>query len=137
MRRDIQEDQVEGNLTFRPFSEQAFIDDLRTSHAVIAGGGFTLLSEAVYLHKPLLSIPVAKQFEQVLNARYVEKLGYGKMAPALTPEALDDFLGRIPACERALASYTHDGNERMKAALDEQLERAAGYYGNWEEDTQS
>src|SRR5262249_47525844 len=67
MRRTIKEDQVEGNLVYRPFSETVFIDDLATARAVIAGGGFTLMGEAVYLRKPMLSVPLAKQFEQVMN----------------------------------------------------------------------
>ncbi len=50
---------------------------------MVAGGGYTLMSEAVYLHKPLLSVPVEGQFEQVLNALYLEQLGYGVYAKAL------------------------------------------------------
>ena len=68
---------VEGNLRYRPFSEAGFIDDLRTARGVIAGGGFTLMGEAVYLHKPMLAVPLGGQFEQVLNARYLEAEGYG------------------------------------------------------------
>jgi hypothetical protein len=68
LRRDLTEDMVDGNVTYRPFGEARFIEDLRTARAVVAGGGFTLLSEAVFLHKPVLSVPVERQFEQVLNA---------------------------------------------------------------------
>src|SRR5256886_11731342 len=50
---------------YKPFSEPAFIEDLRTARGVIANGGFTLMGESVYLHKPLLAEPVAKQFEQI------------------------------------------------------------------------
>ena len=80
VRRELTEDLADGALVFRPFSETVFLDDLRSARAVIAGGGFSLLSECVYLHKPVLSIPVEGQFEQVLNARYLEKLGYGEYA---------------------------------------------------------
>jgi uncharacterized protein (TIGR00661 family) len=124
LRREIREDVVDGNLTYRPFSESAFIDDLRTCQAVVAGGGFTLLSEAVYLHKPVLSVPVERQFEQVLNALYIQELGYGRYAPKLTAEALTDFLGRLPEFQRALAAYHQNGNNVALAALDEQLTRA-------------
>ena len=75
MRRGIIEEQVEGNLRYRPFAEAGFIEDLASARAVIAGGGFTLMGEAVYLHKPMLAVPIAKQFEQVMNARYLQKLG--------------------------------------------------------------
>ncbi|MFZ5470281.1 MAG: MJ1255/VC2487 family glycosyltransferase [Myxococcota bacterium] len=134
-RRDLTEDVVEGNVTYRPFSEQGFIDDLRTARAVLAGGGFTLMSEAVYLHKPMLAVPVEGQFEQVLNALYLEKLGYGRYAKTLTVEALRSFLAEVPRCEEALEGYEQDGNVEMIAALEAQLARAAEYRGTWDEVT--
>jgi uncharacterized protein (TIGR00661 family) len=135
MRRDIKEPVVDGNLTFKPFSEKGFIDDLRTARAVVAGGGFTLMSEAVYLHKPLLTVPVVGQFEQEINALYLEKLGYGMYAKALDRSVLDEFLTRVPKCAEALKAYHQDGNEKMIAALDQQLERAFERKGKWAEDT--
>jgi uncharacterized protein (TIGR00661 family) len=137
LRRDLAEDVVEGNLTFRPFSEAGFIDDLRTSRAVIAGGGYTLMSEAVYLHKPMLSVPVQGQFEQVLNALYLTNLGFGQHAQELTPTVVSDFLERVPACAKALEVYEQDGNRKMMAALEEQLQLAASYKGTWQETTHS
>jgi UDP:flavonoid glycosyltransferase YjiC (YdhE family) len=125
VRRDLTEDLPDGDLVYRPFSETVFLDDLRTARAVIAGGGFSLLSECVYLHKPVLSIPVEGQFEQVLNARYLEKLGYGEYAPDPTPQAIRAFLDRLPAHERALAAYRQDGNSEALAALREQLSLVA------------
>jgi UDP:flavonoid glycosyltransferase YjiC (YdhE family) len=121
VRRDLEEDLVDGDLVYRPFSETDFLDDLRTARAVIAGGGFSLLSECVYLHKPVLSLPVTGQFEQVLNARYLERLGYGAYAEAPTPEAIGAFLEHLQHHERALAGYVQDGNNEALAALREQL----------------
>ncbi len=127
MRRAITDDQIEGNLTYRPFSEAGFIADLSSARAVIAGGGFTLLGEAVYLHKPTLSVPVKGQFEQVLNARYLERLGYGQYAENLAdPRAVHDFVAKIDDCARALSGYTQEGNQEILAALDGLLDRAAG-----------
>ena len=126
MRRGITEDQVEGNLRYRPFSETVFIDDLSSCRAVIAGGGFTLMGEAVYLHKPMLAVPVGGQFEQVLNARYLEREGFGAYAKTLAePGVIESFVASIPACEEKLASYTQDGNSLIFAAVDEYLDRAA------------
>src|SRR5205823_9055774 len=123
------------NLTFRPFSEKGFIDDLRTARAVVAGGGYTLMSEAVYLHKPLLSLPVQGQFEQVLNALYLEKLGFGMHAKALDGAVLTEFLSRVPKCAEALKAYSQDGNAKLIAALDEQPEKALARKGAWQEVT--
>lgn len=132
MRRELKEDVVEGNLTYRPFSEAGFIEDLRTARAVIAGGGFTLLSEAVYLHKPILSVPVLGQFEQVMNARYVQREGYGRYAPSLDESAVNDFLAQVPRFEAALAGYHQDGNREVMRQLDHQLERASEKRGLWD-----
>ena len=106
LRRDLKEDVVEGNLRYRPFSEDGFIDDLRTARGVIASGGFTLMGEAVYLRRPMLAIPVGGQFEQVLNARYLEAEGYGLGADALTSERLGGIprtAARLRAAPRRLS----------------------------------
>jgi len=121
LRRDLKEDVVEGHLTYRPFSEAGFVEDLRTARAVVAGGGFTLLSEAVFLHKPILSVPVERQFEQVLNALYLQDLGYGAYARRLDAPALEAFLAAIPRYQEALASYAQDGNAVALATVKEQL----------------
>ncbi len=123
-RRDLHEELVDGALRFRPFSEQRFVEDLRTAKAIVANGGFTLLSEAVYLRKPVLSTPVRKQFEQILNARYVEREGYGLCAEELSRERLGLFLERLPEFGRNLTAYRQDGNRQILGALDKLLELA-------------
>ncbi|MGH1341728.1 MAG: MJ1255/VC2487 family glycosyltransferase [Nannocystales bacterium] len=126
MHRGLDEELIEGNLVHRPFSESGFIEDLASARAVVAGGGFTVMSECVYLRKPMLSVPIRAQFEQVLNARWLERLGYGRFAKNLhDPAVVHDFLDAVPGCEEKLADYTQDGNRDLLAALDEQLDRAA------------
>lgn len=126
MRRGIQEEQVEENLRYRPFSETRFVEDLATARAVIAGGGFTTLGEAVYLRKPVLSVPVLGQFEQILNARWLERLGYGRAAESLAdPGMIHAFLRAIPACEERLATYEQDGNQRLYEEVGRHLGRSA------------
>lgn len=115
----------EGNVTLRAFSEQGFIDDLRTARAVVAGGGFSLLSEAVHLRVPVLSIPLRGQFEQELNARWIEHLGYGRRAERITPGAVAEFLAGSDAHERALRGYAPRDNSLLFACVDEVLARAA------------
>ncbi len=116
---------VEGNVWLRPFSSTSFLDDLRTAKAAISGGGFSLMSEAVSLQVPLLSVPIEGQYEQQLNARYLERLGYGAWAEKLRPESISDFLGRTGQITEALSGYPRRDNEILFACLDELLERVA------------
>lgn len=125
VRRDLAREEVEGNLRYRPFSEAGFIDDLASARAVIAGGGFTLMGEAVYLRKPMLSVPLRGQFEQIMNARYLAASGFGAWTfDVENPRVVPDFLDRLPAYASALDGYAQDGNEALTSALDHLLDRA-------------
>lgn len=111
------------NVELRPFSQDGFIDDLRTARAVVAGGGYSLMGEAVHLGVPMLALPLASQYEQMLNARYLTELGYGDWAPELTEEALNAFLSALDGYEAALATYPRQGNAMLLGCVDEVLRR--------------
>jgi len=115
----------EGNVTLREFSEAGFVEDLRTARAVIAGGGFTVLSEALSLGVPVLSVPIELQFEQELNARYLAHLGYGAWAPSLDRDVIEAFLARTDEYAQELSAFARPDNEMLFACLDELLARAA------------
>lgn len=125
MRRDISTEQIEGNLHYRPFSETRFIDDLASARAVIASGGFTLMGEAVSLHKPMLCVPLAGQVEQILNARYLALAGYGLAADEVDQATLATFIDNLPSYEAALAGYEQDRNGVLFSELAGLLDRAA------------
>ena len=77
------------------------------------------MGEAVFLRKPMLAIPLERQFEQWLNAKYLEREGYGMCTLDLDdPTVLPRFLERTADCERALARYTQTDNHELLAAVD-------------------
>lgn len=108
------------NLTFKLFNEKVFFKDLARAKAVIMNGGFSLMSECLYLKKPILSIPVKGQFEQELNAIYLERLGYGMMAEESSGSVLRSFLKKTPGYTKHLLSAKFDPNECL-VVLDEKL----------------
>ena len=120
----------EGNLIFRKFNENKFFKDFESCKAVIANGGFTLMSEAVYLGKPVYTIPVKKQFEQTVNALYLKKLGYGEFYEQITKETFEEFLKNMESYRRALSSFKHDGNYRILQDLNKTIERYSKTYEN-------
>ena len=112
-------DERDENLLFKSFNEDEFFTDLSQARAVISNGGFTLISEALYLGKPVLSVPVKKQFEQTLNAIYLEKLGYGEFHEDMRREDIENFLSRLDEYRRNIhLTFSHDQNQSILKELD-------------------
>lgn len=117
-RDGVTADEREGNLLYRPFADEAFVDDLRTCRGVVASAGYSLMSEAVYLRKPMLALPLTGQFEQEMNSRYLARLGFGTASVALDEPALERFLERERLLAGTLAAYRQDGNRVALEAID-------------------
>jgi uncharacterized protein (TIGR00661 family) len=115
----LKRDEELGNVTLKGFSEAGFVRDLASARAVLAGGGFSLMGEAVYLGKPMLSVPLKGQFEQTLNALYLQKLGYGEYHRELSERAIAQFLERAPDYARNVAAHQQDRNRAILTKLDE------------------
>jgi uncharacterized protein (TIGR00661 family) len=84
--------QQQGNCTLKARSTEGFLQDLSCARGVIASAGFSLISECLHLRKKMLLLPLANQYEQVINARYIEKLGLGVGAEHLDEPSLGRFL---------------------------------------------
>jgi len=94
------------NCVFKLRSTEGFLADLAGSRGVIASAGFSLISECMYLKKKMLLLPLAGQYEQIINAHYVQKLGLGISAEKLDEEVLSRFLDELdkpmPSDERII-----------------------------------
>ncbi len=89
-------DEKDNNILYRSFSEDLLYNDFKNAKCVITNGGFSFITEALQLGKPVLSIPVKKQFEQILNALALDKLGYGEHHDVINQSILDKFLENVP-----------------------------------------
>lgn len=118
-------DERDENLLFRKFSEDQLYEDFKDAKCVITNGGFSFITEALQLEKPVLSIPVNKQFEQILNAIYIDRLGYGKHHDKITQNILDNFLDNVEVYRKNIRdNYDKPTNntetlEQLKNAIDE------------------
>jgi uncharacterized protein (TIGR00661 family) len=72
---DIETIHTIGNITFFPVNQKLFNESLIHCHGIITGGGFETPSEALYLGKKILSIPIRNHYEQECNAAALQKLG--------------------------------------------------------------
>jgi uncharacterized protein (TIGR00661 family) len=99
------------NMVFSEFNEDQFLKDLASSRAVIAGGGFSLLSESIYLKKPVMSVPLRNHFEQITNAHYLEVCKFGEFHQKPTETDIRDFLLKKNLYQHYLNQYTFDPME--------------------------
>ncbi len=113
----------EQNLTFRKFNKEKYVEDLATADAVIINGGFTTLSEALYLEKPIFSIPIKRQFEQMVNGHYINKLQYGMAVKDITQENFATFLEKKELYRKNIKKLKWDGNRELFEKLDALLQR--------------
>jgi len=115
----------DGNLEFKSFNEDQFFDDLKNARAVITNGGFTLISESLFLKKPIYSIPVKGQFEQILNAVYLDSLGYGEFHEEIDEKNLKNFFKKLPEYRENLKKYDGGDNKALIKELEDSIEKYA------------
>jgi len=108
----------EGNILYKKPSLDGFFADLTSARAIVANSGFSLVSEALHLGKPYLAVPVSHQFEQIFNAYWLEKSGFGAYWEELNKERVESFLYNLPHYREALAKYPRQGNRALLEKLD-------------------
>lgn len=112
------------NLTFCPADDAAFLADLAGCRGVVCTAGHTLLSEALYLGKPVLALPNGGLFEQTLNGLMLERMGAGTCLDGRLPTAADvaAFVGR--RARFTASAGLAPGHDEAADVLEAALERA-------------
>jgi uncharacterized protein (TIGR00661 family) len=117
------QNQTDGNLRFCEFSEGEYLSHLRSATAVIGTGGFTLMSEALALHKPYLAVPVARQFEQIENGLELTRHGWGQMLVHPDVRGISDFLDNLEEFRARLSNYNQVPTISILQTIGERLEK--------------
>ncbi|MEW5250512.1 MJ1255/VC2487 family glycosyltransferase [Microbulbifer discodermiae] len=84
------------NLLLRPPSVDGFQRDLASAQAVICNSGFELIAETLAQGKPILSRPLAGQFEQEANARALSMLQLAQVVKNLDADSIGSWLATDP-----------------------------------------
>jgi len=110
----------DGNIIFEKKSEQRFLELLAGASYIVQGGGHTLMTESLYLGKPILTLPLKAMIEQRLNALYIEKLGYGMQSgmTSFAPELLKEFEQNLSNYANKIAGNNFCGNELVFSLVD-------------------
>lgn len=91
----IQVESQDLNVNYYYTGDKQYLDLFGASHGVIANAGHTMSSEAMFLAKPYLAIPL-KYYEQAYNASRIEKGQFGMKRYDIDAETLKLFLSKLP-----------------------------------------
>ena len=94
---------------------------------MICNGGFTFISEAISLKKPIYSVPAIGNFEQTLNGFYVQKLGYGEYHEVMNAPRVKAFLSKLPRYQKRLAKVKKTNNDGIVRELIYRIEKYSKY----------
>jgi uncharacterized protein (TIGR00661 family) len=64
-----------GNVSISPIDSKLFLKSIASSSGVLTNAGFGTTSEALFLKKKLLVVPMKKQYEQQCNAAMLQDMG--------------------------------------------------------------
>lgn len=110
------------NIIYKSFNDNEFYTDIATCKAVITNGGFTVLSEALYLKKPICSFPIRHQFEQVLNGQCIQQLGFGEYHLMVDEKILRTFFGNLKQYQNNIQAYTPGKQEETLQRIEQEIE---------------
>ncbi|MFA4960346.1 MAG: MJ1255/VC2487 family glycosyltransferase [Candidatus Pacearchaeota archaeon] len=110
----------DGNLEFK--TRENFEKDLGNCKFIIATSGFSLISEALYLKKPYLAIPIRGHFEQMFNALLLRKSGFGDFVEELSGKAVINFMGNLDFYRKNLKKYNIN-QKKLLEIVDKTVER--------------
>ncbi|TVM17324.1 hypothetical protein DPQ33_09055 [Oceanidesulfovibrio indonesiensis] len=115
-----------GNIVFKAPSQAGFLEDLRTAAYAISNGGHNLISESLFLGKPVLAFPTGFFYEQHVNAFYLERMGIGMFSERMEEGAamIGPFEDKLEAMRGTIASHQFFGNEAIASRLESLMPRA-------------
>ena len=80
---------------FYHHGDARFVSLLAACGGVISTAGHTLLSEAMYLNKPVYAIPLKNLYEQQINAKVIGDNQFGISSGELSAEKLKTFIANL------------------------------------------
>jgi uncharacterized protein (TIGR00661 family) len=108
----VQDRKDEDNLKFK--KPETFLKDLAECKAIISTAGFTLISEAIYLKKPLFAVPLRRHYEQYFNARFIKENGFGDFSEKPSLEEINNFLKNINSYKKNFDKVRFNGEGTLK-----------------------
>jgi len=111
------------NMVFKKNSTENFLKDMAACKYVITTAGHNIISEALYFGKPILCFPIDFAYEQLVNAHFLARLGYGEFyeKPSINGCMLDGFESRLIHYRDRIQREDFFGNHKVAARVEKLL----------------
>lgn len=103
-----------GRVDFRPPHRERFFTDMSQSKGVITSAGLTTPLEAFLLNKPVVTVPIPNQWEQLVNAFHLDQAGIAKWSDEWNYDLLLD---------RPAPGKNHPLSDWLNTSAEEVLEK--------------
>lgn len=105
------------NVLINPIREDLFIKSMASSKGVLCNAGFGTTTEALFLKKKLMVIPMKGQYEQHCNAAALKKIGVPTIKK-LKKKYVSEFAGWISENNRVEVNYPDITGEIVEMIID-------------------
>lgn len=110
-----------GKLSVFPVDNEAFTTSMASSSGVLCGAGFETPSEALFLGKKLMVVPMKGQYEQHYNAAALKGLGV-PVIKKVKRKNVDKIEAWVGSTDRVITDYNNVTEEAVQCAIDLAME---------------
>ncbi len=110
--------QYSDTLRFNQLHDTRFLELMSRCAGLVCTAGFESVSEALFLGKPVLAVPVEGHYEQLCNAYEVEKLGCGVRSDQFDMNLLTQFAAQHDAMQNDFRTWVLEAEERVMPILE-------------------
>ncbi len=105
-------------LRFNQLHDTRFLELMGRCTGLVCTAGFESVSEALFLGKPILAVPVEGHYEQLCNACEVEKLGCGVRSEHFDMNLLTQFAAQYDTAQNDFRAWALEAEARVMPILE-------------------
>jgi uncharacterized protein (TIGR00661 family) len=106
------------------YSKKLFAEKLIECKAILSHGGYSLMSEAIHLKKPIYSFTSARFYERFFNGATIQEMGFGLIEETPSINGLNEFFSRINEFKKnILNSGISDESKKIAEEINELIKK--------------
>jgi uncharacterized protein (TIGR00661 family) len=110
--------QYSDTLRFNRLHDTRFLELMSRCSGLVCTAGFESVSEALFLGKPVLAVPVEGHYEQLCNAYEIERMGCGVRSDKFDMNLLTKFSEQYNVTRDGFRKWVLEAEERVLSILE-------------------